>query len=105
LPSQIFDNWCFEKDALDLFARHYETGEIIPMHLVQKIKDSANFLEGIATLRQLSFGMLDMAWHGKDPKNIRDVKNYENDAFGDTQLYPDVAENCMSTAFSHILQG
>jgi len=105
LPSQIFENWCFEKDALALFARHFETGEIIPMDLVEKIKDSANFLEGIATLRQLSFGMLDMAWHGKDPENILDVKAFENDAFDDTQLFPDVAENCMSTAFSHIFQG
>jgi peptidyl-dipeptidase Dcp len=75
------------------------------MDLVQKIKDSANFLEGMATLRQLSFGMLDMAWHGKNPKNITDVKAFENKAFDNTQLYPDVAQNCMSTAFSHIFQG
>ncbi len=105
LPSQIFENWCFEKDALDLFAKHYKTGENLPMDLVQKIKDSANFLEGMATLRQLSFGMLDMAWHGKNPKNITDVKAFENKAFDNTQLYPDVAKNCMSTAFSHIFQG
>ncbi len=105
LPSQIFENWCFEKDALNLFARHFETDEIIPMNLVKKIKESANFLEGIATLRQLSFGMLDMAWHGKDPSSILDVKEFENKAFDNTQLYPDVAQNCMSTAFSHIFQG
>ncbi len=105
LPSQIFENWCFEKDALDLFAKHYKTGENLPMDLVQKIKDSANFLEGMATLRQLSFGMLDMAWHGKNPKNITDVKAFENKAFDNTQLYPDVTQNCMSTAFSHIFQG
>jgi Zn-dependent oligopeptidase len=105
LPSQIFENWCFEKDALDLFAKHYETGEVIPIDLVKKIKDSANFLEGMATLRQLSFGMLDMSWHGKNPKNIIDVKDFENKAFDNTQLYPDVPQNCMSTAFSHIFQG
>ena len=105
LPSQIFENWCFEKEALDLFAKHFETAEIIPMDLVQKIKDSANFLEGMSTLRQLSFGMLDMAWHGNDPKNIFNVKEFENIAFDNTQLYPDVAQNCMSTAFSHIFQG
>ena len=106
LPSQIFENWCYEKEALNLFAKHYKTGEIIPMELVQKIKDSANFLEGMSTLRQLSFGLLDMAWHaGESPETIKSVKDFENEAFGDTQLYPDVIENCMSTAFSHIFQG
>lgn len=105
LPSQIFENWCYEKEALDLFAKHYQTGEIIPMELVQKIKDSANFLEGMATMRQLSFGLLDMAWHGGNPTDIKNVKAFENMAFADTQLYPDVKENCMSTSFSHIFQG
>ena len=105
LPSQIFENWCYEKEALNLFARHYETGEIIPMDLVKKIKDAANFLEGMATLRQLSFGLLDMEWHGKDPSKIKNVKDFEIKAFADTQLFPDIADNCMSTAFSHIFQG
>jgi peptidyl-dipeptidase Dcp len=75
------------------------------MELVEKIKESSNFLEGMATLRQLSFGLLDMAWHGHDPSKIKNVKSYELKAFGDTQLLPDVKENCMSTAFSHIFQG
>ena len=57
------------------------------------------------TLRQLSFGMLDMSWHGVDPTKITDVKVHEVEAFGETQLYPDVEENCMSTAFAHIFQG
>ncbi len=106
LPSQIFENWCYEKDALDLFAKHYKTGEIIPIELVQKIKDSANFLEGMATMRQLSFGLLDMGWHaGESPETIKNVKDFELKAFAETQLYPDVAENCMSTSFSHIFQG
>ncbi|MCA0933481.1 M3 family metallopeptidase [Lutimonas saemankumensis] len=105
LPSQILENWCFEKEALIMFARHYKTDEPIPMELVKKIKDSSNFLEGIATLRQLSFGMLDMAYHSKDPVRIKDLKEFELEAFGSTQLYPDVKENCMSTAFSHIFQG
>ncbi len=105
LPSQILENWCFEKEALTMFAKHYENKEPIPMELVQKIKDSSNFLEGIATLRQLSFGMLDMAYHAHDPSGISNVKEFEKKAFGDTQLYPDVEENCMSTAFSHIFQG
>ena len=105
LPSQILENWCYEKETLELFATHYKTGEVIPMEYVEKIKDSAAFLEGMATLRQLSFGMLDMAWHGSDPSGIKDVKAFEVAAFDDTQLYPDVKENCMSTSFSHIFQG
>ena len=105
LPSQILENWCYEKEALDLFARHYESNEPIPQEMVQKIKDSSNFLEGIQTLRQLSFGMLDMSWHGKDPTFIDNVKDFEASVFADTRLYPDVAENCMSTSFSHIFQG
>ncbi|MEZ4876562.1 MAG: M3 family metallopeptidase [Flavobacterium sp.] len=104
LPSQVMENWCYEPEALALFAKHYETGEIIPQEYVEKIKESANFLEGIATLRQLSFGLLDMAYHGKS-QTIDDVKTFEEKAFESTKLYPDVAENCMSTSFSHIFQG
>ncbi|TYB73901.1 M3 family metallopeptidase [Bizionia saleffrena] len=105
LPSQILENWCYEKEALELFATHYETGEVIPMALVSKIKDSSTFHEGMQTLRQLSFGMLDMSWHAINPSSIKDVKAHENEAFKNTELYPDVKENCMSTAFSHIFQG
>ncbi len=105
LPSQLLENWCYEKEALQLFAKHYETGEVIPMELVQKIKESANFQEGMATVRQLSFGMLDLSWHGVDPSAITDVKANEDNAFERTKLFPNVAENCMSTAFSHIFQG
>jgi peptidyl-dipeptidase Dcp len=105
LPSQILENWCFEKEALELFAKHYETGETIPMKYVEKIKESASFHQGMQTLRQLSFGLLDMQWHGQNPTKITSVKEFENNAFSDTKLYPDVAENCMSTAFSHIFQG
>ncbi|TQD34889.1 M3 family metallopeptidase [Haloflavibacter putidus] len=105
LPSQLLENWCYEKEALELFAKHYKTGEIIPMELIEKIKKSANFLEGIQTVRQLSFGMLDMAWHAIDPTEITNVKAHELKAFENTKLYPDIPENCMSTAFSHIFQG
>lgn len=105
LPSQIMENWCYEPEALALFAYHYETGEVIPQEYVEKIKDSANFLEGMATLRQLSFGLLDMAWHGQDPTSITDLKAFETTEFASTQLYPDVKENAISTAFSHIFQG
>jgi peptidyl-dipeptidase Dcp len=105
LPSQIMENWCYEPEALALFANHYETGEIIPIEYVEKIKESASFQEGLATLRQLSFGLLDMAWHGQDPTNITDLKAFETEQFANTQLYPDVKENSMSTSFSHIFQG
>ena len=107
LPSQIFENWCYEEDVLKLFAKHYQTGEMIPMELIQKIKEASSFLEGMQTLRQLSFGMLDMAWHSQSDINFDklDVKQFEQASFSDTQLYPDVVENCMSTSFSHIFQG
>lgn len=105
LPSQVLENWCYEPEALELFAKHYETGETIPMVLIDKIKKAANFQEGMQTLRQLSFGILDMSWHGADPSGITDVKAHEKGAFENTKLYPDVAENCMSVSFSHIFQG
>ena len=105
LPSQILENWCYEPEALALFAYHYETGEMIPMELVHKIKESASFQEGMATMRQLSFGLLDMGWHAQDPSNIKDIKAFETEQFAATQLYPDVKENAMSTSFSHIFQG
>jgi len=104
LPSQVMENWCYEPEALALFAKHFETGEIIPQHYVEKIKESASFLEGMATLRQLSFGILDMTYHGKS-QTIDDVKAFEKQAMEIASLYPDVEENCMSTSFSHIFQG
>lgn len=105
LPSQIMENWCYEEEALKIFAKHYETGETIPMEYITKIKESASFLEGLATVRQLSFGLLDMGWHGQDPSNITSVKDFEIEQFKTTAIYPDVKENVMSTSFSHIFDG
>ncbi|WP_313803550.1 M3 family metallopeptidase [Flavobacterium sp.] len=105
LPSQVMENWCYEPEALALFAHHYETREVIPQEYVDKIKESASFLEGMATLRQLSFGLLDMDFHGADPSEITNVKAFEKKSMENTALYPDVAENCMSVSFSHIFQG
>lgn len=105
LPSQVMENWCYEKDALTLFAKHYQSGELIPMELITKIKDSATFLEGMATVRQLSFGLLDMGWHGSDPSIVTSIKDFENDQFASTKFYPDVVDNAMSTSFSHIFNG
>jgi oligopeptidase A len=107
LPSQIFENWCYEEAVLKLFAKHYETGEVIPMEFIEKIRKASSFLEGMQTMRQLSFGLLDMSWHSQKDINTdsMNVKIFENESFSDTQLYPDVPENCMSTSFSHIFQG
>ncbi|WP_420574749.1 M3 family metallopeptidase [Kordia sp.] len=105
LPSQVLENWCYEAEALAIFARHYETDEVIPMEYIEKIKASATFLEGMATLRQLSFGLLDMSWHGIDPSSITDLKTHEQAAFDKTRLFPSNPKTAMSTAFSHIFQG
>ena len=105
LPSQFMENWCYEKQALQLFAVHYKNSELIPMKWIEKIKAAAQFQQGMQTLRQLSLGLLDMSWHAHDPSGIKNVKTHENSAFGNTQLFPDIMENCMSTAFAHIFQG
>ena len=105
LPSQVMENWCFEKECLDLFAKHYETGETIPEEYIEKIKASATFQEGYMTARQLSFGLLDMAWHGRDLNGIEDVSSFEKAAMNRTQVLPDMDGTNMSCAFSHIFQG
>lgn len=105
LPSQIFENWCYEKECLDLFAKHYETGETIPEELITKIKESANFLEGYQTMRQLGFGKLDMAWHGQDNSGIADVSEFERAVLGKTEVLPFIDGTNMSCSFSHIFQG
>ena len=105
LPSQVLENWCYEKECLDIFAKHYQTGETIPMEYVEKIKESASFLEGMATVRQISLGLLDMSWHGVDPSDISSIKENEIKALAKTKLFPDVAENSTSTSFSHIFPG
>ncbi|MGV6830848.1 MAG: M3 family metallopeptidase [bacterium] len=106
LPSQLFENWCYEKEALQLFAKHYETDEVIPMEYVERIKKAATFNEGLRTVRQISFGLLDMSWHAHtNPEEIENVKEHEKAAFEKTNIYPTVEETCMSTSFSHIFQG
>ncbi|EMS35144.1 Dipeptidyl carboxypeptidase Dcp [Mariniradius saccharolyticus AK6] len=105
LPSQIFENWCYEKECLDLFAKHYETGESIPESLIEKIKKAANFQQGYQTVRQISFGLLDMAYHGTSPNEIGDIAAFEAERMKETQLLPEVTGTLMSTSFSHIFQG
>ena len=79
LPSQIMENWLGEKETLSLFAKHYETGEIIPDDLIGKIKKSRSFNAGTMGIRQLSFGMLDMAWHTGNPSGVKDVAKFEDE--------------------------
>ena len=105
LPSQILENWLVEKDYLDKFAFHYQTGEKMPVELVQRIIDASNFNVGYLTLRQLSFGYLDMAWHTLKETEDFDVRKFEQKAMQPVQLLPVVADASMSTAFSHIFSG
>lgn len=105
LPSQIFENWCYEKECLDLFAQHYETGEKIPSELIGKIKNAANFQQGYMTLRQISFGLLDMAFHSRNPETIESISDFEKQIMERTDLLPKVPGMLMSPSFSHIFQG
>lgn len=105
LPSQVFENWCYEEDALKLFAKHYQTNEVIPIELIEKIKASSNFMEATNIVRQLNFGILDMAWHTTNPTEINNVFDFENKSTLETKLTPTVENTCISTAFSHIFQG
>nr|WP_320023705.1 M3 family metallopeptidase [uncultured Draconibacterium sp.] len=105
LPSQIMENWPVEKDFLDRFAKHYETGEPIPAELVQKIVDSQNYLAGYLSVRQLSFGYLDMAWHTLEKPFEGDVKDFEESAWKKTQIFPVIDGVCMSTQFGHLFAG
>lgn len=105
LPSQIMENWVGEKEGLDVFARHYETNAPIPAELVEKIKKSARFQAGWASLRQLQFGLLDMSWHSQDPGKITDVDDFEVTATQTTRLIPKVPGTNNSCSFSHIFAG
>ena len=105
LPSHIMENWLTEKEYLDRFAFHYETGEKMPDTLLQKIIDASNYNVGYLTLRQLSFGYLDMAWHSLTEPYNGDVRSFEQEAMARVQLLPVVPEGCMSTSFGHIFSG
>jgi len=105
LPSQILENWVFEKECLDLFAKHYESDEKISEELIERIKKSANFMEGYQTLRQISFALLDMAYHGEVPGQIADIKAFEQEVMGKVSLVPSIPNTSFSTSFGHIFQG
>ena len=105
LPSQFMENFAIEKDFLNTFAKHYETGEPIPEDLIRRIIDSSNFNVAYACLRQLSFGYLDMAWYTRTTPFEGDVETYEKEAWEKTQILPPVEGTCMSVQFSHIMAG
>lgn len=104
LPSQLQENWCYEKEMLDSFAEHYETGEKIPAELIEKLRNAKHFMTGSAGLRQVGLGTLDMAWHTTDPSQIDDVAEFEDNATKDTSLFPRLS-GPTSTAFAHIFSG
>lgn len=105
LPSQIHENWAYEKEWLDLFAVHYQTGEKLPEELIRKIQKAQNFQAAYMIERQLSFAMLDMAYHNRGIPVETDLKAFELDATASTDLFEPVEGSLQSTAFSHIFSG
>mgnify|MGYP001059190452 FL=1 len=105
LPSQIMENWATEKEFLDLWAVHYRTGEPIPAEIVERIVAAKNFLAAYGNVRQLSFGMTDMAWHTIAEPYEGDVVAFERASMAPTQVLPAVDGTAMAPAFSHIFSG
>jgi peptidyl-dipeptidase Dcp len=105
LPSQIMENFAIEKDFLNTFAKHYQTGENIPEYMIQRIVDASNFNVAYACLRQLSFGLLDMAWYTRTEPFEGNVRSYEKQAWLKAQILPSVEDTCMTVQFSHIMSG
>lgn len=105
LPSQLMENWATEKEYLDLWAVHYLTGEKMPEELIRKIVDSKNYLAAYYNVRQLSFGMTDMAWHSLKTPYEGDVEAFEKASMAPTQVVPAVDGTGMATSFTHIFSG
>lgn len=105
LPSQIMENFAIEKEFLNTFAQHYQTGEKLPEELIKRLVDASNFNAAYACLRQVSFGLLDMAWYTRNTPFEGDVKEYEQQSWAKAQILPVVKDACMSTQFSHIFAG
>lgn len=104
LPSQVQENWCFERETLDLISGHYETGEKIPEVLINKLLKAKNYMSGWQGLRQVNFGLLDMAWHMTDPDSITSVEDFEDQNTKDTSLFPRLG-GPFSTSFTHLFGG
>ncbi len=105
LPSQFMENWAFEKEWLDKWAEHYQTGEKIPAEYIQRIRDAETFNEGYACNRQLGFGFLDMAWHSLYEPFEGDVSDFEAAAFSKTELFSFDRSLNMSCSFTHLFGG
>ena len=105
LPSQLLENWASEKEFLDGFAVHYQTGEKIPAELIRSIKASENFNAAYFCMRQLSFAYLDMGWHTLETAFEGDVIAFEKSMMRDTQILPAIANTAMTPSFSHIFSG
>ena len=105
LPSQFMENWLLEKEVLDTFAVHYQTGEKIPSEFVEKLQKARQFQAAYMNVRQVSFGLLDMAWHGVDPSSIGDLFEFEDKVLKDTRVMPKVKGTASSPAFAHIFAG
>ena len=105
LPSQVMENWAYEKEWLDKWAAHYETGEKIPAEYIAKIHDAANFQSGYQSDRQISFGLVDMAWHTVTGDIEESVPEFEQRAMSATETFPAVNSSCFSAGFGHIFGG
>ncbi len=105
LPSQIMENWAYEPEYLRGFAKHYQTGELIPDELIAKIAATKNYLAAYSQVRQLDFGILDMAWHGSTSVPEADTPVFEKSVLKPSALMPQVSGTCISTSFSHIFSG
>ena len=105
LPSQIMENWAFEPEYLNSFARDYRSGEVIPAELVERIVRAKNYLAGYYQVRQLDFGTLDMAWHTLTALPEEDAAEFEKKVLAPSAVMPKVPGTAISTAFNHIFSG
>lgn len=105
LASQVHENWAYEKEWLDMFATHYQSGEKMPEELIHKIQQAQNFQAAYMMERQLSFGLLDMAYHNRQQPVTGDLKEFETQAIASTDLFEPVDGSLQSTSFSHIFAG
>jgi len=105
LPSQIMENWAYEKEYLTTFAHHYQTGDALPDSLINKIKASKNYLSAYYHMRQLQFGILDMNYHTRTAPIEGEIIKFEKNALLSTDVLPSVPECIISTSFSHIFAG
>ena len=105
LPSQIMENWAFEPEYLNSFAKHYQTGEPIPAELIEKVVAAKNYLAGYAQVRQLHFGYLDMAWHSLTELPAEGTMDFEKKVLAPYAVLPSVEGTGFSTSFSHIFAG